>query len=97
MGIEHKITGILQLIAVSIIAIYLYSDLLPKSVALFAVAYFIVKGVSFTLMKRNPLSAIDALSGLYLLLPVLGVFTNTVLNVISIIFLAQKGIAYLFR
>ncbi len=97
MGIEYKATGGLQLAAVSIVAAHLYLTTFTQSVALVAVSYFIVKGVLFTLMKRNPLSLIDTLAGLYLILPVLGIFSNDIINTISLIFLAQKGIVYFFR
>lgn len=97
MGIEYKITGIAQITAVSIISFYLYFGLLSKTIALFAVAYFVIKGVAFTVFKRNPLSALDAIAGIYLLFPAIGIFSNSVLDTVSIIFLAQKGIAYLFR
>lgn len=97
MGVEHKITGIAQLIAVSIIILHLYFSLLPSSASLFAVAYFVIKGISFALFKRNPLSILDAISGIYLIFPVTGMFSNSILNMVSIIFLAQKGVVYLFR
>ena len=97
MGIEHKITGVLHLGALLIISVYLFVDVVPKSYALGAVAFFIIKGIAFAVMKQNPLSVLDAVAGIYLLFPVLGWFSNIVLNVIIIGFLVQKGIVYLFR
>lgn len=97
MGIEYKISGVIQLTAVSIISIYLFLDAVPKSYALVTAIFFILKGISFTFFKQNPLSLLDTISGLYLLFPVLGWFSNTVLNIIVIVFLAQKGIVYLLR
>lgn len=97
MGIEHKITAVLHLGAISIIIFYLLTNAFPKSYALGAVLFFIVKGIAFAFMKQNPLSALDAIAGVYLLFPVLGWFSNSVLNWIVIIFLVQKGIVYLFR
>lgn len=93
----HKILGVAQLAAISIISIYLFSDIVPKSYALGAVLYFISKGILFTILKRSPLSLLDAISGFYLLFPVLGWFSSDVLNIIVIIFLVQKGIVYLLR
>ena len=97
MGIEHKITGVLHLGAISIIILYLLTGEFPKNYALIAVAFFIVKGIAFAFMKQNPLSALDAIAGIYLLLPVLEWFSNPILNWIVIIFLIQKGIVYIFR
>ena len=97
MSIEHKITGFFHLIATLAITFYLSGWFFPKSFALIAVAFFIIKGVSFALMKRNPISAVDAVAGVYLFLPVIGLFSNIVLNIIFIGFLVQKGIVYLFR
>lgn len=97
MGIEHKITGILHLGAISIIIFYLLTNAFPKSYASGAVLFFIVKGIAFAFMKQNPLSALDAVAGIYLLFPVLGWFSNMILNIIFIGFLVQKGVAYLFR
>lgn len=97
MGIEHKITGILHLGAVSVVVFYLLTSAFPKSYALGAIAFFLIKGIAFAFMKQNPLSALDAIAGIYLLLPVLGWFSNIVLNIIFIGFLVQKGIVYLFR
>ena len=97
MGIEHKITGVLHLGAILIIIFYLLTSGLPKYYALGAILFFVVKGIAFAFMKQNPLSALDAVAGIYLLFPVLGWFSNIVLNVIFIGFLIQKGIAYLFR
>lgn len=95
--VMHKILGVAQLAAISIISIYLFSDIVPKSYALGAVIFFISKGVLFTILKRNPLSSLDAISGFYLLFPVFGWFSSNVLNIIMIAFLAQKGIMYLLR
>lgn len=97
MGSEHKITGILHLGAVSVVVFYLLTSAFPKSYALGAIAFFIIKGIAFAFMKQNPLSTLDAIAGIYLLFPVLGWFSNIVLNVIFIGFLIQKGIVYLFR
>lgn len=93
----NKITGILQLVATLIVILYLFNLPIPKSFAMIAVLFFIIKGVSFTVLKQNPISAIDAIAGFYLLFPVLGWFANTILNVIFIIFLLQKGVSYLLR
>ncbi len=97
MGIEHKVTGVLHLIALSILILYILTTAFPKSYAVIATLFFIVKGIAFAFMKQNPFSAIDAIAGIYLLLPVLGWFSNNILNWIVIIFLLQKGIFYLFR
>jgi len=97
MGIEHKVTAILHLGAISIVMLYLLTTALPKSYALGAVLFFIIKGIAFAVMKQNPLSALDAVAGIYLLFPVLGWFSNAVLNIIFIGFLVQKGVVYLFR
>ncbi|MBI1979087.1 MAG: hypothetical protein HYS62_03460 [Candidatus Aenigmarchaeota archaeon] len=97
MGIEHKITGILHLVAVLIIVLFSLTDEIPKSFAFLSVLFFVVKGIGFAIMKQNPLSALDAIAGIYLLFAVLGWFSNGVLNWIVIIFLAQKGVVYLFR
>ncbi len=93
----HKILGVAQLAAISIISIYLFRGIVPESYALGATLFFILKGVLFTILKRNPLSSLDAISGFYLLFPVLEWFSNSVLNIIMIVFLVQKGIMYLFR
>ena len=97
MGIEHKVTAILHLGAISIVILYLLTNAFPKSYALGAVLFFIIKGIGFAIMKQNPLSVLDAVAGIYLLFPVLGWFYNIVLNIIFIGFLVQKGIVYLFR
>ena len=97
MSIEHKITGFFHLAAALVVTLYLSGWFFPKSFALIAVAFFIIKGVSFALMKRNPVSAIDAIAGVYLFFPAIGLFSNGILNWIVIIFLIQKGIVYLFR
>lgn len=97
MGLEHKVTGAVHIVAVSVIISYMLLGLVPKSYAIVASVFFIVKGVVFSVMKRNPLSFLDALSGLYILLPLTGLFSNLVLNIVFIGFLAQKGIMYLFR
>ena len=97
MGIEHKITGILHLGASLVISIYLFMGVVPKSYALGVVAFFVIKGIAFAIMKQNPLSVLDTVAGVYLLFPVLGWFSNIVLNIIIIGFLVQKGIVYLFR
>ena len=97
MGIEHKVTAILHLGTISIVILYLLTNAFPKSYALGAVLFFIIKGIGFAIMKQNPLSVLDAVAGIYLLFPVLGWFSNIVLNVIIIGFLVQKGIVYLFR
>lgn len=97
MGIEYKISGVVQLVAISIISIYLFLGIVPKSYALGVAIFFILKGISFTIFKQNPLSLLDAISGFYLLFPVLGWFSNTALNIIVIVFLTQKGIVYLLR
>ncbi len=97
MGIEHKVTGLLHLGALSIIVLYLLTNAFPKSFAIGAIVFFAIKGIAFTIMKQNPLSALDAVAGIYLLFPVLGWFSNIVLNIIFIGFLVQKGIVYLFR
>lgn len=97
MGIEHKITAVLHLGAVIVLIFYLFTNSFPKSFAIGSVFFFIVKGIAFVFMKQNPLSALDAVAGIYLLFPVLGIFSNIVLNIIFIGFLVQKGITYLFR
>ena len=97
MGLEHKLTGVLHLGAISIVILYLLTNALPKSYALGAVAFFIIKGIAFAVMKQNPLSALDAVAGVYLIFPVMDWFSNVVLNIIIIGFLMQKGIVYLFR
>ena len=97
MGIEHKITSILHLGAVLVIIIYVLMGVVPRSYALVAVLFFVVKGIGFTIMKQNPLSMLDAVAGIYLFFPVMDLFSNIVLNIIFIGFLAQKGILYLFR
>lgn len=97
MGIEHKATAILHLGAISIIIFYLLTVAFPKSYALGAVLFFIIKGIGFAIMKQNPLSVLDTIAGVYLLFPVLDWFSNIILNVIFIGFLVQKGIVYLFR
>ncbi len=93
----HKITGILHLTALSFIALYLFADVLPKSLALLGVLFFLIKGISFAFMKQNPVSALDAVAGFYLLFPVMGTFSNIILTMLFIGFLAQKGVVYLFR
>jgi len=97
MGIEHKVTAILHLGAISIVILYLLTTAFPKSYALGAVLFFVMKGIAFAIMKQNPLSVLDGVAGIYLLFPVLGWFSNIVLNIIVIGFLVQKGIVYLFR
>lgn len=97
MGIEHKITGMFHLIAVSIIITYLLTSSFSKSYAIFSILFFIVKGISFALFKRSVLSVLDAIAGIYLIFPVMGWFSNTLLNIIFIGFLVQKGVVYLFR
>lgn len=97
MGIEHKFTGVLHLGALSIIILYLLTNAFPKFYAVAAVLFFIIKGIAFAIMKHSPLSALDAVAGVYLLFPVIGVFSNIVLNIIFIGFLVQKGVVYLFR
>lgn len=97
MGLEHKLTGVLHLGAILIIIFYLLTNAFPKSYALGAVLFFIVKGIAFAIFKQSPLSALDAIAGIYLLFPVLGWFSNIVLNIIFIGFLVQKGVMYLFR
>jgi len=97
MGIEHKITAVLHLGAVSIVIFYLLTSGFSKSYALGAALFFVVKGIAFAFMKQNPVSALDAVAGIYLLFPVLGWFSNIVLNIIFIGFLIQKGVIYLFR
>lgn len=97
MGIEHKVTGILHLGAIAIIIFYLLTGAFPKSYALFAVLFFVIKGIAFAIMKQNPMSALDAIAGIYLIFPVLDWFSNSILNWVVIIFLLQKGIFYLFR
>ena len=97
MGAEHKITGVLHLGAILIIILFLLMDVVPKSYALLAVLFFVVKGIAFTIMKQNPLSLLDTVAGIYLFFPIIGWFSNIVLNVIFIGFLVQKGIVYLFR
>lgn len=97
MGIEHKVTGLLHLGALLIIILYLLTHAFPKSFALGAIAFFVIKGIAFAFMKQNPLSILDTVAGIYLLFPVLGWFSNIVLNIIFIGFLVQKGIVYLFR
>ena len=97
MGLEHKLTGVLHLGAISMVILYLLTTAFPKSYALGAVLFFIIKGVAFAIMKQNPLSVLDAVAGVYLLFPVLGWFSNIVLNIIFVGFLIQKGVVYLFR
>ena len=98
MGFEHKITGVFQLISVLIVALYIITDgAFSRNIALIAIAFFIVKGIGFAFMKQNVLSLSDAIAGIYLLLPVLGIFSNLILNIIFIGWLTQKGIIYLFR
>ena len=97
MGIEHKITGVLHLGAIAVVILYLLTNAFPKTYALGAVLLFIIKGIAFAFMKQNPLSILDAVAGIYLLFPVLGWFSNIVLNIIFVGFLIQKGIVYLFR
>lgn len=97
MGIEHKITGVLHLGAISVVIFYLLTNAFPKTYALGTVLFFVIKGISFAFMKQNPLSALDAVAGIYLLFPVLGWFSNAILDWSAIIFLVQKGIVYLFR
>ncbi len=93
----NKFTGALQLVASSIVILYLFHSPVPKSFAIVAALFFVIKGAAFTILKQNPVSSIDAIAGLYLLFPVLGWFNVTILNVVFIIFLVQKGISYLFR
>ena len=97
MGMEHKITGVLHVGALLIVIFYLLTNAFPKSFALGAILFFIIKGIAFAFMKRNPFSALDAIAGIYLFFPVIGWFSNIVLNIIFIGFLAQKGIIYFFR
>ena len=98
MGLEYKLTGVIQLIAVSIVILYILTDgSFSNIVAIGAVLFFIVKGVAFAFMKQSILSLSDTLAGIYLLLPVFGIFSNTILNIIFIGWLIQKGIVYLFR
>ncbi|MBI2542657.1 MAG: hypothetical protein HYW24_00505 [Candidatus Aenigmarchaeota archaeon] len=98
MGIEHKITAILHLSAILVIIVYLLTEgAFPKSYALVAVGFFVIKGVAFAFMKQNPLSALDAVAGIYLFFPVMGWFSSIVLDIIFIGFLLQKGFFYLFR
>ncbi len=97
MGIEHKLTGVLHLGAISVIILYLLTNAFPKSYALGAVLFFVIKGIAFAFMKQNPMSALDAIAGVYLIFPVLDWFSNSILDWVVIIFLLQKGIFYLFR
>ncbi len=97
MGVEHKITAVFHLSALLVIILYLLMDAVPRYYALIAVAFFVIKGVSFAIIKQNPVSALDAVAGAYLFLPVIGWFTNIILNIIFIAFLVQKGISYIFR
>lgn len=97
MGLEYKLTGIFQLSAILIIIFYLLTDTFPKSFALGAVLFFIIKGIAFATFKQNLLSALDTIAGIYLFFPIIGWFSNIILNIIMILFLVQKGITYLFR
>ena len=97
MGLEYKVSGIVQLVAVTVVAAYLLTNNLSQSYALVAVAFFIVKGILFTFMKQNALSLSDTIAGIYLLFSVLGWFSIGLLNWAAILFLIQKGIVYLFR
>jgi len=99
MGLEYKITGVIQLTAVLIIVAYIYllNDVLPRPFALVAVLFFVAKGIAFTFMKQNALSLSDTIAGIYLLFSVLGWFSIGLLNWAAILFLIQKGIVYLFR
>ncbi|MBU5537134.1 MAG: hypothetical protein QXO57_02965 [Candidatus Aenigmatarchaeota archaeon] len=97
MGLEYKTTGVLHLGAIGVIIFYLLTASFPKSYAVGAVLFFIIKGIAFTIMKQNPLSALDTIAGIYLMFPVFNIFSNIILNIIAIGFLVQKGIIYLFR
>ena len=98
MGLEYKLTGVIQLIAVSIVILYILTDgAFSRTIVIVSVLFFIVKGVAFAFMKQSILSLSDTIAGIYLLLPVFGIFSNTILNIIFIGWLIQKGIVYLFR
>ncbi|MBI2546826.1 MAG: hypothetical protein HYW23_00055 [Candidatus Aenigmarchaeota archaeon] len=97
MGLEHKITGVMHLGALSIIALHLFTGSIQQSYVIIASLFFIVKGIAFTLMKQNPLSLLDTVAGVYLMFPVLGIFSISLLNIIFIVFLAQKGLIYLLK
>ena len=97
MGIEHKITGVLHLGAILVVILYLLTTAFPKSYALITVLFFIIKGIAFAFMKQNPMSALDTVAGIYLFFPIIGWFSISILNWIVIIFLVQKGVAYLLR
>jgi hypothetical protein len=97
MGMEHKLTGVLHVTALAVVVLYLLTSAFPKSYALIAAGFFVVKGITFAFMKQNPVSALDTVAGIYLIFPVMGLFSNIILNIIFIGFLTQKGITYIFR
>lgn len=97
MGMEYKISGVIQLVAVTIVSLYLFLSLGSKLYSIGVAVLFIIKGIGFTIFKQSLLSLLDTFFGIYLFFAVLGWFSNTVISIVAIVFLTQKGITYLLR
>ena len=91
----YKVLGVLQLISLLIVALNIYWGWFP-SLVLLAVGFFIFKGLTFGMM-HTPLSYMDAVFGFYFLMPVFGIASFNIVNLIAMFYLGQKGITYLMR
>jgi len=85
-----KIFGVLDLISALIFGLSYYFHFIPKTMMFFISGYLIIKGAIF-LFSKDIASFIDVGCGLVLLF---SVFLNIshIVFIITIIFLAQKGI-----
>jgi hypothetical protein len=91
----YKTLGVVQIICLSVIGLNIVFGFFEGAV-LFAVAYFIFKGIIFGL-TRHPLSYLDAVFGFYFLFVVFGIFSSIIVSIVAMLFLGQKTITYLFR
>ena len=86
--------GPIYLIVVIIFALHFYAGVLPSDLILVCTLYLIFKGLIFAAVKQKIMSLMDFVIGMYFILMWLKFFPNTLVTLLPVFYLVEKGIAY---
>ncbi|MBI4163479.1 MAG: hypothetical protein HY512_01335 [Candidatus Aenigmarchaeota archaeon] len=86
--------GPIYVIIVVIFSLHFYLKILPSDIVMWLSIYLVFKGLIFSIVKQKFLSLLDLVCGAYFLILLTGILPNTLVTIIPLAYLAEKGVAY---
>ncbi|HLD57072.1 MAG TPA: hypothetical protein VJA47_02130 [archaeon] len=86
--------GPIYIIIVIGLALHFYLGAFSAGLVVWAAVYLIFKGTLFSIIKQRLISLLDMFCGVYFLVVILHLVPNTLITLLPIIYLAEKGISY---